>query len=80
MAVVSEKHISGKWQWSPAELMTLADRMIARGTSKMMPDSGNLLADCMACGRILAHLLITEKITATVVLGKPETKAGNGQG
>jgi hypothetical protein len=60
----------GKRVFTPIEMMSLAERMIARGTSKLMPDQDGLKRDCLACGRILANLLLNEVITQSVVLGK----------
>jgi hypothetical protein len=68
----------GRWVFSPAELMELADRLISRGTSKIMPGEESMKRDCLSAGRILAHLLLTERITTSVVLGKKD--GGNGAG
>jgi hypothetical protein len=66
----------GKHVYTPIEMMNLADRMIARGTSKMMTGQDSLQRDCLACGRILATLLLNEVITQSVVVGKNPPNSG----
>jgi hypothetical protein len=43
-----------------------------------MPGEESMKRDCLSAGRILAHLLLTERITTSIVLGKKE--GGNGAG
>jgi len=46
----------------------LADRMIGRGTSNMMPDQPELKRDILMSGRILAHLILKGVITDAIEL------------
>jgi hypothetical protein len=54
-------------RYSLAEMMGLADRMIARGTS-MLPDQSEVKKDTLMAGRILVHLLLSGVIKDAVDL------------
>ena len=45
-------------KYSLLDLMSLADRMIGRGTSDLMTDKPELKRDCLMAGRIIAHLVL----------------------
>jgi hypothetical protein len=51
------------------ELLDLADRMISRGTSDALKDHPELKADCLACGMLLAHMLLKSVIQEAIILG-----------
>jgi hypothetical protein len=54
------------------ELLDLADRMISRGTSDTLKDQPELKADCLACGMLLAHMVLRSVIQEAIVLGGSE--------
>jgi hypothetical protein len=50
------------------EVIALCDRLIARGHSIVMRDQPELQKDLRLAGRVLAHLILTNVITDTIVL------------
>jgi hypothetical protein len=52
------------------ELLDLADRMIATGTSDVtLKGASQLKQDCLSCGLLLAHLLLKTVISEAIILG-----------
>ena len=58
-----------KHTWTLTELLDLSDRMLSRGTAGTLGDLVEVKVDCQSAGRILSHLLLTEVIKGTIVLG-----------
>jgi hypothetical protein len=59
-------------KYTVPELLDLADRMIARGTSLVLKEQPALQADSLACGLILANLLLKGVIAEAIILSGNE--------